>query len=97
MHFGTSIDTWGNGTAAELLTVLVNQLRTTGELPMLRVFADNGRARRFYDKQGWHPTGASSRSGYPPNPVLLEYVLIDDVAQLPASDEPCRSAAIARP
>ena len=43
---------------------------------MLRLFADNGRARRFYDKQGWQPTGASSRSGYPPNPVLLEYVLL---------------------
>lgn len=42
---------------------------------MLRVFADNGRARRFYAKHGWQPTGATSRSSYPPHPVLLEYVL----------------------
>ena len=86
LHFGTAIDTWGHGTVAELLEVVVDQLRTTGEVPLLRVFADNGRARRFYDKHGWQATGVSSRSAFPPNPVLLEYVLHDDVAQVPASD-----------
>ena len=86
LHFGTALDTWGNGTAAELLEVVVGQLRTTGEVPMLRVFADNRRARRFYDKHGWSPTGTSSRSGYPPHPVLLEYVLDDGVARRRASE-----------
>src|SRR6478735_2438263 len=73
LHFGTAIDTWGDGTAAELLEVVVERLRATGEAPALRVFADNGRARRFYAKFGWRPTGASSHSGHPPYPVLLEY------------------------
>ncbi|MFT3851416.1 MAG: GNAT family N-acetyltransferase [Ilumatobacteraceae bacterium] len=75
LHFGTAIETWGQGVASELLDVVVDRLRAEAEPPMLRVFADNGRARRFYAKHGWQPTGASSRSGFPPYPVLLEYVL----------------------
>ena len=51
---------------------------------MLRVFVDNGRARRFYEKHGWRPTGASSRSSYEPYPVLLEYVLWDVAPHPPA-------------
>jgi len=39
------------------------------------VFADNRRARRFYEKHGWRPTGRSSVSSFEPYPVLLEYVL----------------------
>jgi len=84
LHFGTAIDTWGQGTAEELLEVLVSSLRATGEVPMLRVFVDNGRARRFYEKHGWRPTGASSRSSYEPYPVLLEYVLSDVAPHAPA-------------
>ena len=84
LHFGTAIDTWGQGTADALLEVVVGLLRATGEVPMLRVFVDNGRARRFYEKHGWRPTGASSRSSYAPYPVLLEYVLSDVPPQAPA-------------
>ena len=75
LHFGTAIDTWGDGTASELLSVVVGRLRSGGTTPVLRVFADNHRARRFYDKHGWQPTGETSRSGFPPYPTLLEYVL----------------------
>lgn len=41
----------------------------------LRVFADNVRARRFYERLGWRPTGRVSRTSFPPDPVLLEYQL----------------------
>lgn len=78
LHFGTAVDTWGTGTAAQLLEAVVRQLRSNGfaEL-MLRVFADNTRARRFYAKHGWVPTGASAVSSFEPFPTLLEYVLHD--------------------
>jgi RimJ/RimL family protein N-acetyltransferase len=75
LHFGTAIETWGQGTAGELLGVVVTFLRGTGAEPTLRVFAENGRARRFYEKHGWRPTGQSSVSSFEPNPVLLEYAL----------------------
>ena len=75
LHFGTAIETWGHGTAGELLGVIVPLLRRTGAEPTLRVFADNGRARRFYEKHGWRSTGVSSVSTFEPNPILLEYAL----------------------
>jgi GNAT superfamily N-acetyltransferase len=77
LHFGTSIETWGHDTAGELLSVVVALLLRTGVEPTLRVFADNGRARGFYEKHGWRPTGRSSVSSFEPNPVLLEYALPD--------------------
>jgi len=64
LHFGTAIDTWGDGAASELLGVVVGWLRQVTSEPTLRVFADNGRARRFYDRHGWTPTGAQSVSSF---------------------------------
>lgn len=78
LHFGTAVDTWGRGTAGELLHLVVPRLRSTGAEPVLRVFAGNGRARRFYEKNGWRPTGRSSVSSFEPHPVLLEYSLPTD-------------------
>jgi GNAT superfamily N-acetyltransferase len=75
LHFGTAVHTWGCGVAAELLAVVVDVLRATGAEPRLLVFAANVRARRFYEKHGWRPTGASSASSFEPHPVLLEYAL----------------------
>jgi len=75
LHFGTAIDTWGDGAASELLGVVVGWLRQVTSEPTLRVFADNGRARRFYDRHGWTPTGAQSVSSFEPRPILLEYSL----------------------
>jgi RimJ/RimL family protein N-acetyltransferase len=75
LHFGTAIDTWGQGTAGELLGVIVSRLLASGTEPTLRVFAENRRARRFYEKHGWRPTGLSSVSSFEPHPVLLEYAL----------------------
>jgi putative acetyltransferase len=42
----------------------------------LRVFEENHRARRFYEKSGWVSTGSTSRGQFPPFPVLLEYALL---------------------
>lgn len=39
----------------------------------LRVFTKNGRGRRFYEKRGWHATGDTTRSSYPPYVELLRY------------------------
>ena len=75
LHFGTAVPTWGRGVAAELLAVVVDVLRATGAQPRLLVFAGNVRARRFYEKHGWHPTGARTASSFEPHPVLLEYAL----------------------
>lgn len=76
LHFGTALDTWGTGAATELHDAVVAMLRGQrprfGEL-RLRVFEANGRARRFYERLGWRPTGARTRSTVAPHPVLLEY------------------------
>lgn len=40
----------------------------------LRVFAQNLRARRFYEKCGWMQTGVTSRTQFEPYPLLIEYV-----------------------
>jgi RimJ/RimL family protein N-acetyltransferase len=75
LHFGTAIDTWGSGAASELHDVVVGWLRARDGQPLLFVFAENRRARRFYDKHGWQPTGTTRTSSFPPHPLLLEYTL----------------------
>ena len=77
LHFGTAIDTWGDGTASELHDTVVAWLRADGENPTLFVFADNGRGRRFYERHGWQQTGASTKGNLPPYALLLEYILQD--------------------
>jgi len=73
LHFGTSVDTWGDGTASQLHDIVIGWLCQRDEEPLLHVFVENRRARRFYEKHGWRPTGASRLSQFPPHPVLLEY------------------------
>jgi RimJ/RimL family protein N-acetyltransferase len=73
LHFGTAVETWGSGLATwlhdELLATFPTQLR----LLRLWVFADNHRARRFYEKLGWQATDSRRRTPFPPHPVLVEY------------------------
>ncbi|GAA3696752.1 hypothetical protein GCM10022204_10890 [Microlunatus aurantiacus] len=75
LHFGTALDTWGTGLASGFHDVLLDATarRTTRPTLMLRVFEENLRARRFYEKHGWQLTGRSSRTTFPPHPLLLEY------------------------
>jgi putative acetyltransferase len=74
LHFGTAVETWGTGLAAAIHGQLIERLAATGAArARLRVFQDNHRARRFYEKQGWRRTDRLSRTSFPPHPVLMEY------------------------
>lgn len=74
LHFGTAVETWGTGLAAAVYSQLIEQLAATGAAnARLRVFEQNHRARRFYEKLGWRRTDRVSRTTFPPHPVLLEY------------------------
>lgn len=74
LHFGTAVDTWGSGLAAAAHDQLVERLAATGaSQAQLRVFEENRRARRFYEKQGWRRTDRISRTSFPPHPVLVAY------------------------
>ena len=75
LHLGTAVESWGSG----LATWLHDQLLATYPADLaqlrLRVFEENRRARRFYEKLGWSSTGRQSRSSFAPHPVLIEYDL----------------------
>lgn len=84
LHFGTSPDTWGSGLATWLHAQLVATYPKDVTTIRLRVFADNVRARRFYERLGWVTTGHESRTSFPPHPLLVEYSLRR--GPLPAED-----------
>ena len=73
LHFGTAVDLWGTALARHLHDTLLTTFPRSLRRVRLRVFAANHRARRFYEKAGWTVTGATSRTRFPPHPVLLEY------------------------
>jgi RimJ/RimL family protein N-acetyltransferase len=77
LHFGVSLACWGTGLARELhdatIAVLASTVPAQTRRVRLRVFEANGRARRFYEKLGWRPTGQTSRTSFEPHPLLLEY------------------------
>jgi RimJ/RimL family protein N-acetyltransferase len=73
LHFGTAVETWGTGLAAELHDSVLAAFPATIGRARLRVYAENRRARRFYEKLGWTATGEVSRSTFPPHAELLEY------------------------
>jgi RimJ/RimL family protein N-acetyltransferase len=74
LHFGTAVETWGTGTAAAAHDELLRALAADGVTnARLRVFEENHRARRFYEKLGWETNGERSRTSFPPHPVLVEY------------------------
>lgn len=71
-HLGVAAPLHGTGLASLLLAEARNAHR---EQDMrLWVLAENARARRFYEREGWLPTGAETAAGYPPYPQLLEYL-----------------------
>ena len=81
LHFGTALSTWGSGLAGLAHDEVLEHLVAQGfDHAWLRVFEANERARRFYARRRWVPTGERSESGFPPNPVLLHY-RIDLTAQ----------------
>jgi GNAT superfamily N-acetyltransferase len=53
-------DHWGTGIADELLVAAEDRLRRDGfPVATLWVLDDNPRARRFYERTGWAPSGRS--------------------------------------
>lgn len=79
LHFGTALETWGTGLAQQLHDAVLERLAETAPAETvyvrLRVFEDNLRARRFYEKLGWRLTGERTQTSFPPHPVLVEYRL----------------------
>lgn len=75
LHFGTAKESWGSGLAKQLHDALLTTFPASVRRIRLRVFEENHRARRFYEKLDWSPTGETSRTQFPPFPLLLEYAL----------------------
>ena len=74
LHFGIAVEHWGSGLAGVVHDVVLDGMRDAGVArARLRVFTGNGRARRFYERRGWRPTGERTRSTFPPRPELLGY------------------------
>ena len=74
LHFGVAIEHWGSGLAARAHEAVLEHLRAQGHAhTWLRVFTANGRARRFYEKHNWEPTGHRSLSTFAPHPELVRY------------------------
>ncbi|GGL25906.1 GNAT family N-acetyltransferase [Phycicoccus endophyticus] len=76
LHFGTAPETWGSGLAGWAHDAVVERLRRRGHgAARLRVFEENGRAIRFYERRGWVPTGERTRTSFAPYPLLRHYEL----------------------
>lgn len=60
-------DVWGSGLASELMLHTEERLQAEGfTTSVLWVLKDNHRARAFYEKHGWQPTGIAADFGnYP--------------------------------
>ena len=68
-------DAWGTGVADTLMTATDGRLRSDGfGEGVLWVLDDNPRARRFYERHGWSPTGVVDRlNAYGTNVREVEY------------------------
>ena len=66
---------WGKGVAAALQDDVVDEFRRDGTTDaLLRCFAANARARRFWEKHGWEPLpGMAKPHADPPHPEVLTY------------------------
>jgi GNAT superfamily N-acetyltransferase len=65
---------WGSGVAVELLGAAVTQARDRG-FERMRLFTprDHARARRFYEREGWRPTGVEPEGGTLLGLPIVEY------------------------
>lgn len=74
LHFGTALGTWGSGLAASAHDEVLDHLRGRGhQAAWLRVFDENRRAVRFYERRGWRPTDVVTRTEFAPHPVLRRF------------------------
>jgi GNAT superfamily N-acetyltransferase len=71
-------EAWGGGAANALMEAVLGAIGSGGaQEATLWVVEDNPRARRFYEREGWEPTGETRVT--PAGPAELQYRL-----QLPA-------------
>jgi len=65
---------WGTGVAAELHDAALAELRALGGgEAQLWTLEHNDRARRFYERRGWHLNGRTRVVPFPPNPIDVGY------------------------
>ncbi len=77
----------GGGLATAAHDELVGRLRARGVVrPVLYVYAENARGRRFWEKHGWQPTGETLRGSFPPYAELHCYELAPGVVT--ATEDP---------
>lgn len=66
-------DEWGRGTAAALIQKACNTIADQGHNAIrLWTYERAGRARRFYEKTGFQPTGRTKQEGPDGGPTLTE-------------------------
>ncbi len=69
LHFGIAVSHWGTGLAQAAHEEVLDVMRRRGlRRAWLRVFAENARGRRFYEKHGWQPTGDHDPQLVPSSP-----------------------------
>ena len=67
-------EAWGTGAARALMDEVLAEMRTSGATEAtLWVVEANARARRFYEREGWEPTGETRAT--PLGPGELQYAL----------------------
>jgi GNAT superfamily N-acetyltransferase len=65
---------WGGGLARELHAAALDALRGQGATTAsLWCLAENPRARRFYERQGWRLNGTERVVPFPPHPLDVGY------------------------
>ena len=65
---------WSRGIGSTLHDHALDRLREAHvQEARLWTLAENQRARTFYEKRGWSPTGRTRVSPFPPHPIDLEY------------------------
>jgi putative acetyltransferase len=96
LHFGTALHTWGSGLAHRAHDEVLDHLRGRGHRrAWLRVFDENRRAVRFYVRHGWRATDVTSRTAFPPHPLLRRYELdLTDGPSTWASTTHVRAASV---
>jgi GNAT superfamily N-acetyltransferase len=72
-HLGVVPEFWGTGLADGLHAAGLADIAGRGhDHALLWVLEDNDRARRFYTRRGWRPTGSRQPAGYPPHPPEIQ-------------------------
>lgn len=75
-HLGTARSTWGSGLAGQVHDEIVATIAAAGHpVAWLRVFEENRRAIRFYERRGWVTTDEVSWSLFAPHPALRRFEL----------------------